>query len=158
MGIVENPTEEQLMEFINSNHYLFPEGSELIGEGIIIKNLDFVNKYGRRTWGKIVTADFKKKDLPKSTRPQDYLLEKEIAEKYLDSDIVEKIYYRLLSENDNVWNNKLIGRFLGNVWHDFVTEQIWDILKKFHKPVIDFNLLEKQVTLRTKEIKPECFK
>ena len=32
-----------------------------VGEGIVIKNYDYHNKYGHQTWGKIITSEFKEK-------------------------------------------------------------------------------------------------
>ena len=45
MRILENPTLDDLDECVSNNKYLMQDG--YIGEGIVIKNYDFINKYGR---------------------------------------------------------------------------------------------------------------
>ena len=39
LAVIEDPTEEQLIEVMKNNHYLVPE--DKIGEGIVIKNYDY---------------------------------------------------------------------------------------------------------------------
>jgi len=45
---------------LKCNNFLIEDGKGF-GEGIVIKNYTYKNKYGRTTWAKIVTSDFKKK-------------------------------------------------------------------------------------------------
>ena len=113
------PKVEDITNLVNQNHFLFPDNT-FIGEGIVIKNLDFTNRYGRRVWAKIVTSDFKQKKYVKDEKEK-YSLEQEIAEKYLTLDIVDKVYAKLMTERE-FWNNKLIPQLLGTVYHDFITE------------------------------------
>ena len=148
------PKTEDVLNLVNQNHFLFNDSS-FIGEGIIIKNLDFVNRYGRRVWAKIVTSDFRQKKYVKDEKEK-YSLEQEIAEKYLTKDIVEKVYANIMT-NFKYWNKKLIPKLLGTVYHDFVNECIWQSVKDFKKPAINFRNLEKEVYSKVKELKPELF-
>ena len=50
---LENPTEEELKKLLDSTgNWLVKENSGL-GEGILIKNYDFINRYGRINWAKM---------------------------------------------------------------------------------------------------------
>ena len=55
---IKNPSEEKLYQFLAASSYLIQDGKGL-GEGIVIKNYEFVNNYGRTTWAKIVGQEFK---------------------------------------------------------------------------------------------------
>ena len=56
---VKNPTYDTLVRFLEkTGEFLVRDGSGL-GEGIVIKNYDYTNKYGRKTWAKIVATEFK---------------------------------------------------------------------------------------------------
>ena len=58
MGKLTNPTVEGLQEYLKiANHFLIDD-REKAGEGIVIKNYDFVNRYGRIVWAKMLTEDF----------------------------------------------------------------------------------------------------
>jgi len=45
----------------------------------------------------------------------------------------------------------LIGETLGRVWHALITEEIWDILKKFKNPMLDFRVLRSLVNQKVKD-------
>lgn len=55
------------------------------------------------------------------------------------------------------WSSKYIGRLLGSIYHTFTVEESWNFVKKFHKPVIDFNVLNKLVVEKVKDIKKDVF-
>lgn len=154
MSKLKYPKVEDIIELVNQNHFLFPDNS-FIGEGIVIKNLDFTNRYGRRVWAKIVTSDFKQKKHVKDEKEK-YSLEQEIAEKYLTLDIVNKVYAKLMIDKA-CWNNKMIPQLLGTVYHDFITECMWQILKDQKNPSINFKSLQVEVYKQIKELKSELF-
>jgi hypothetical protein len=60
IATVENGNIETFNKILEKNNYLIEDGKG-IGEGIVIKNYEYVNKYGRITWAKIVTSEFKEK-------------------------------------------------------------------------------------------------
>jgi len=152
LRVYTNPTEEALLKPLHENTFLIEDGKG-IGEGIVIKRYDFVNKYGRQTWAKLVTNDFKAKHARNST-PEVTELQKTVEEKVIASHLhystIEKVYAKL-TQNET-WSSKLIPQLLGTVWHDFVTEEIWDILKKHKNPTLDFARLQRLVNARTKEV------
>lgn len=58
IAVLNNPTEEDIKSYLDdTGKFLITNG---LGEGIVIKNYYYQNKYGRRTWAKILTEDFLK--------------------------------------------------------------------------------------------------
>ena len=55
------------------------------------------------------------------------------------------------------WGSKYIGRLPGSIYHTFTVEESWNFVKKFHNPVIDFNVLNKLVVERVTEVKKGLF-
>lgn len=50
MAIIDQPTIEELKQLMESNTFLMQPGA--IGEGIVIKNYNFINRYKRVQWAK----------------------------------------------------------------------------------------------------------
>src|SRR5574344_2705502 len=61
LRIVKNGDYEYFVHCLEVNDYLIEDGKG-VGEGIVIKNYNFYNRYGRQTWAKIVRAEFKEKN------------------------------------------------------------------------------------------------
>jgi hypothetical protein len=152
---IKNPSMDQLMKLVETNDYLMKDGC--IGEGIVIKNYDFVNRYGRMTWAKIVRSEFKDKNravFGSKLQNGPDRVEFKIAEEPALRTIAEKVYANL---SDEGWIQTLVPALLGIVWHDFVTEELWGWMKKYKNPTIDFKVLGKLVTEKTKTYLPGVF-
>lgn len=55
------------------------------------------------------------------------------------------------------WSSKYIGRLSGSIYYMFIVEESWNFVKKLHNPVIDFNVINKLVAERVKEVKKGLF-
>lgn len=124
------------------------------GEGIVIKNYDFVNQFGNTVWAKVVNpiaqaAIKMHKPLNGSE------IEAAIVKKFVTPELVEKEFAKLVVEG--VFASKFIGKLLGMVWYTFISEEMFNVLRKFKNPKIDFGLLHKLTVDRVKEIKSEVF-
>jgi len=153
--ILINPSVEHCIRETEDNKWLVTEGT---GEGVVLKNYEFVNKFGRQTWAKVVTSDFKHKHHKEMGAPVTRctkLVEQEASE-LLSDDIVEKVYASIVVAEDG-WSSKLIPRLLETVWHDFVVECSYEMVKKWKLPTINYRTLKAFVTQRIKAIKPELF-
>lgn len=151
MEQLENPTPEQIQTFIDRCTFLMQDGQ--IGEGIVIKRYDFVNRFGRTTWAKIVRPHVKAAQ--KIQRPLNTdCVETQIIDAFLTPEFVEKEFAKIAADG---WNNKLIGKFLNVTWHTFIDEETFNILRKFHNPKIDFAFLNQLAVSRIKEIKADLF-
>ena len=53
--------------------------------------------------------------------------------------------------------HKIIPRFIGTVYWDFIEEETRAFVKKLKNPVVDFSKLQKLVTLAAKRVMKEIF-
>jgi ATP-dependent RNA circularization protein (DNA/RNA ligase family) len=138
---LENPPETKLEEVLNSNTYLLESG---VGEGIVIKNFDFVNKYGRQAYAKLTTKHFQAKHDSsfKSNAPKDGedLFEKKLVYKYLSDEYVLKE----LNKFENFESAK-VSELISIVYEEFIRDYISEIISKYKNPSINFKTLRKHL-------------
>lgn len=159
MGHGMNPNQDSIIRFLDQNHYLLKDGYDGVGEGVVIKNYGFKNKFGRTTWAKIVTNEFKAKHAKemgpneiKNIETHEYLF----ALQFVTASLVEKTVEKI-KEARGEWNSRMIPQLLGTVFHDVVVEDTWTYLKKNKNVVINFKELERWVITQIKTVKPELF-
>ena len=155
--IVKNPSYERLVHCMeNVNTYLIDEGKG-VGEGIVIKNYTYTNKYGRRTWAKMVRNEFK--DQHRINQPTEVgekvSVEERIVGEFLSDAMIDKAYAKIVAEDG--WSSKKIPQLFGRVYHDLVTEDVWNVCKKLKNPTINFKRLNQMVIYRIKQYKQEIF-
>lgn len=158
IAIVENCTYDKLIEYLNSNNYLIKDG-EGAGEGIVIKNYDFVNKYGRVIWAKIVTSEFREKHTKEMGASQFAMkppVEQEIIDTYLTQAVVDKVYDKITVANDG-WSTKFIPQLLNTVYYDLVREECWNFVKKFKNPTINYSILQHIAFNKVKQLRTDIF-
>lgn len=155
LAVIGNPNDEALLRTLGQNYYLCDNGKGP-GEGIVIKNYGFVNKYGRHTAAKLVRNEFKDQHLHKDGPPRHDLVsrEAELVEKYLPVELPLKTMAKIAEEKGG-WSSKNIPELLGRVYHDFIVEEGWQIAKE--NMTVDFKRLQQAVIRRTKELTPEVF-
>lgn len=148
---LENPTQEELIALLDkTGEFLCTEG---IGEGIVIKNYDFVNRYGRTVWAKILTEDFKKqKDKTRANNAEakaENATEHAII-KLLTVEHIQKEYAKLV-EARGEWSSKYIFELLNRVYTEFLHDNFDIIMKKFKLPTINFRVLKQMSDNMVKE-------
>ena len=155
--IVTNPDDKILERCLANNKVLIKDG-EGIGEGIVIKNYEFQNKFGRVTWAKLINNEFKEKHYKEMGSPEMELVsvESQIIENFVTPHLVEKEYSKIVTEC-NGWTSKYIPRLLHTVYYSLITEEMWSILKKYKNCTIDFRKLQGLCTNKVKEIKKDLF-
>lgn len=153
---VNNGSDEKFRSLTEQNIFYIKDG-EGVGEGVVLKNYDFKNKYGRIVWAKIITNSFKEKHVAEmgGSEHGGEAIEEKIAREFVTDHLVEKSYAKIVNEDG--WSSKSIPKLLGFVWHDLITEELWDILKKDKNPKIDFAFLNRMCIQRVKEIKSDLF-
>ena len=151
--VLNDPSEEDIKEYLDkTGEFLITEG---LGEGIVIKNYDYKNKYGRRTWAKILTEDFKKNK--KELRKRIHIAKNEgdiellIVNYYLTSEHVLKEKYKI-EEKYGGWSSKNIFELLNRVYDEFLKDNFELILKRYKDPTINFKLLRQYSNDFVKEI------
>jgi len=153
---VKNPTYERLINQLEKNTYLIEDGSGT-GEGIVIKNYDFINKYGITVWAKIVKNEFKASHQKCNITEikESEVIEQKIVNKYITKSLIEKEYNKILVNGE--WKSKLIPQLLNTVYYCLIKEESWNFIKEFKRPVIDFRRLLFYCTEKIKELMPELF-
>ena len=157
-ALLINPTYEVLRGCVDRNTFLIEDGKG-IGEGVVIKQYGYRNRFGRCTWAKIVTNSFKDKNAetfgPRSATVCK-LVEEEIASEFVDKHAVDKVVAKIRLEHGQ-FGSKNIPQLLGMTYHDLVTENIWEATKRHKNPTVDFKTLQFCVINRVKTLLPELF-
>lgn len=157
IGAGQNPTYEVLSEWRDRNTYLLQEGKGS-GEGIVVKQYGWKNRFGRTTWAKLVTNHFKDKHVVEMGGAviNTKMVEDEIAEEFVTQHLVDKIVAKIRVES-GAFGARDIPRLLSQAYHDLVTEELWQALKKHRNPKIDFKTLNHCSIARVKQLMPELF-
>jgi hypothetical protein len=154
--IVNNGCYETYIKLLEQNNYLIEDGKGN-GEGLVIKNYNYENKYGRTTWAKIVTSEFKEKAHKAMGAPEvdgKLMVEDKIIDLYCSEALIKKTFEKIKLDG---WSSKKIPQLLGTVWHDLVNEEMWNILKKERNPTINFKTLQYKVNYKIKTVLPDVF-
>ena len=148
-----NPSLSELNELLSNNTYLISEG---IGEGIVIKNYNYTNKYGRKTWAKVIADEFK---VQKGTSTKDISEQKSIEFQIVETFVTEAFVRKELAKIELVepWTPKLIPKLLNTIFHELIVEEMWNILKRFKNPKINFKDLNNLTISKIKELLSDKF-
>lgn len=155
LAVIENPETEFLKKLADEgNTWMMASGC---GEGIVVKRYGYTNRYGRTPWGKLLSKDFSNikivgrnnRHLEKGER----CVEREIVLKFVGPELVAKEFAKIQDEEGRVIPSQLLGM----VWHCLITEFMWDAVKKFGNPKIDFKALRKECDYQVKCCVPHVF-
>ena len=156
---IDNPTMEDLTKYLKETKYLIPE--DKMSEGIIIKNYEYRNQYGRCTYAKIVAEEFfntKSILRMKNHEAKDKTSEKDIVTMMLSEPLIRKEFAKIKLAYPDARRQELIGRTLNTIFHVFIHEELLDYIEK-KKPLINFYYLKKECDERVKEVlRSELFK
>lgn len=155
--IVVNGGLDDFIKCLNENNFLIKDG-EGCGEGIVIKNYNYTSRYGRKTWAKIVTSEFREKHHKEMGAPitAGSLVEEQIIDKYVTVAFVEKEFAKIVNDNGG-WSSRFIPQLLSSVYHELICEEMWNILKSFRSPTVNFKALNGFCIAKIKAVKPELF-
>lgn len=151
-----NPTEEDIIKLAEENKYLLSNANHA-GEGVVIRNPNFRNKWGNYVIAKFVRDEYLQRKAQKENKSVSKRLdcEQEIINYYVtDAELAKakaKVTLALgLEEFDNK-NGKCIGMYLNLVFNDAVLAEIGDICKRWKRPVIDFQELNNLCSIKARE-------
>ena len=150
---IENPSlsEDQLNTFLTTNFYLMKEGC--LGEGVVIKNYGWTNRYGRQTWAKVVRTAFKENSRAVNKGGPEAVVEDRIVEALLTE---EAITHEVLKFRDE-YGDYTAGNYrelLGRVWKGWLEDNIWKIISKAGKNSVNFSTLRHKAEAKIKEYYP----
>ena len=119
------------------------------GEGIVIKRYgDWRNRYGNVLWAKMVRDEYRSAVHVGRRAVAVNGIEVTIAEEFITKAYCEKELDKIKVTDG--WNETMIPRLLGSIWHEFVSEEMWNVLKRHKNPIIDFGRLQRAVYERIK--------
>lgn len=154
---IRNGSLEHYLKCLDKNVFMLKDG-EGVGEGIVIKNYSYQNKFGRVTWAKLITNAFKEEHHKAMGAPEigGKIIEDTIVDEFVTDHLVRKVHAKIMTEHGD-WQSKYIPKLLGMVWHDLITEEIWEIIKKHKNPRIDFGALNRLTLQKVKATLTEVF-
>lgn len=135
-AVLDYPSQEQIKEFVGQSTL----GN--LGEGVVIKNHKFVSKFGEYSYAKVVTEKFKEDSaitFGGNNKHADAYWEIYCANKYVTPGRVEKIMNKIQPTVDKKLGMENTARIINTVYHDVITEEIWEIQKKV--PSLNFKKL-----------------
>lgn len=159
LAIIKNGSYERFVHYLDKNDFLIQDGQGN-GEGIVIKNYDFYNRFKRQNWAKIVTSEFREKHAKTMGAPQinnDYIIEEKIIAEFCTEAFIDKEYAKLVNAQDGEFSSRDIPKLLGVIWHEFIVEESWNIIKQFKNPTVNYKLLNNLVIKKVKEVKRDIF-
>lgn len=152
---LENPSFEEVKELIpESDNFLLKEGEK--GEGIVVKNYDFTNRYGERVWGKFVADTFDCGSKPKPKNLRNYSFEIQLADKTMDAHFVKKEFLRFKDQKGG-FEKKMIGEMLEYIFDVFLKEEAYNVLIEIGEKPFQLHPFKKVVFAKIRESLPEIF-
>lgn len=153
IAILTNPTVDDIKKYLDeTGNFLIENG---LGEGIVIKNYGYRNKYGRITWAKILTEDFynDKKELKAKNHinNEEVPIEFIIVKTFLTPEFIQKEFSKFKEEKGE-FTSKHIFEFLNRTFIEFYKDNWELILKKFKFPTINFKVLKRLVEDEIKRV------
>lgn len=133
-------TTEEIKEFVGKS---FIEGAAS-GEGVVIKNPNFKNKFGDSVYAKLVHEKFKETNaivFGGNNKHSEAYNEMYIVNKYCTLGRVQKIMQKMQNVTEKRLDMEHTSQVAGTCYHDMITEEIWEIVKKIK--VIDFARLQR---------------
>lgn len=99
------------------------------GEGIVIKNPDFVNRFGDKTYAKVVGEEFHEQNEIMFGNHKRGDNEGKCCHKYATGERVRKIINKIEQNEGKDIEKSDIPKIIGMAYHDIITEEAWDIQK-----------------------------
>lgn len=150
-GKFNNPTLEQIKEFAGTSVL----GEK--GEGVVIKNMSFINQFGDPQYGKYVTNEFKEDNaitFGGNNKSSETYNEMYYVNKFVTLPRVEKIIKKITATREESMSMKDIPQVMNTVYHDVITENCWEIAKDMGSAgkYFDFREFQKLCTRKAKQV------
>ena len=155
--IIKNGTGDMFAHELANARFMLKDTAKA-GEGIVIKNYAWESNYGRQTWAKMITGEFKD-DFHKQWDPSEKASntnEETIVAKAVTPQLVEKEYAKIVTAEGG-WSSKMIPRLLETVFHCVVTEELYSCWKLVKHGTINGQSLRAFTIQRVKQLKSELF-
>lgn len=154
LAVCKNPSVDQLYSLLErTGEFLIKDGAGR-GEGLVVKNYDWKNKFDRQVWAKLVTNEFKEKAHKEMGAPLiqgSRLIEETIVDEFCTEEFIKKEKAKLENEVGS-WKSEYIPKLLGVVYYTFIQEETWNWVKKYKNPEVSFKLLNRLVINKIKKV------
>lgn len=164
LAIIKNGDYGRFLEHLSKNFFMIPDGGEP-GEGIVLKNYDFQNKFGQQAFAKIIRNEFKELHHREMGAPEinsGKMNEERIIEQTLSLHLIDKTICRIEEGHSTddfqaAFSKKQIPELFERVFYDIVKEELWDAWKEIDFATINGKTLKALIINKIKELKPEIF-
>lgn len=156
---ITNGNTERFIDIVTKENTFLVKDGEGVGEGIVIKNYSYRNKFGRQCFAKLKTNDFLTNHHKKMGHPvtEQHPVEAEVVDKLLTNDTISKVLIDICHGETNMFRSQDIPQLLETVWHHFIVEEMYEMCKKFRNPTINFKKLKAHVIASIKATIPNVF-
>lgn len=144
--VLDHPTMEDIYKAADNNHFLLLD-KEQKGEGVVVRNMDYTDKYGHYVIGKFVLDEFKMNKSKPKNKPnlepgetEKSIVEVFVTEAELTKAMAKTALYFKVDEFDKR-QSKMIGYFLNELFNSCIIDEMANILKKYRNPTINFSML-----------------
>jgi len=127
--------------------YLMKDGKK--GEGVVIKNYDFINKFGECKFAKKLNESFKVDSALDRDKIHRQSVELKIADTTVTNPLVQKTISKISPEG---FHTRHMSQLLETVFYDVVHEELYDALKKYKWPPVDTRQLRHEIFRKVKEL------
>lgn len=150
LAVVENPTLDQIKDLAGKSVL------GVKGEGVVIKNPQFINKFGDEQYAKYVTQEFKEDNaitFGGNNKQSETYCEMYYVNKYMSLARVQKICHKLESSVGRL-SEKHIPQIMNTAYHDLIQEEAWAIASEMSKSgnMFDFKAFQQFCTRKAKSI------
>lgn len=157
IAVLSHPKVEDIQALVDKNHYNLPEHE--YGEGIVIYNYGYKDRFQRPVIAKIVRQEFLQGKGTKSKKNQaiiDGEIEREFVETYVTTADIAKVQAKIVVEQRaEEWdstNKKFVGLLMNGVLVDLIDEELADFLRqKRYKVAINFNIVRNLVNQKVRD-------
>lgn len=150
---LSNPSEQDIVSYLDKATFLLKDGE--IAEGLVAKNYEYTNYKGAVIWAKYINPKFTNGSTKHKKIAQKGNAEKFIIDEYATQHLIEKEFAKIVTDVGE-WHPKFINRLFHTVYYCVVTEELndelWNIMKKFKNPSIDFNSVREMVKYKVRDV------
>jgi len=137
-----DPSVQDILTAMDRDTFLLKEGTK--GEGVVVKNYDYTNPYGRRTWGKIVREEFTRNSKTKDKGRKEPLPEEMAVSDSMTREFVEKEFHKFTDDRGVRWEDRVIPDFLKYIWEEWWRDLSFETLSKMG--TVDMKAVRKMVS------------
>lgn len=148
---------EHIMSFVGKSDLTLDKDD---GEGVVVKNVSYKDKYGRQIFVKLVSDKFSEvQKQKKPSNPNINTKEIEAVKSFITKARVEKLIYKLVDEGElkedySIEDMGIILRLLGSRVYEDIMKEEHDLFKEFEESLIK-RIVGKNIPNLVKEILKE---